>query len=624
MTPTFYKNLFVNLILCTLLACGAAVINAQTSAFTYQGRLNDGATAATGTYDFQFKVFTAVTGGTQQGITVTKTAVPVISGIFTVQIDPSVSPFVSGDNRFLEISVRLNGSGAGYTTLTPRQQITSAPYSVQAVNSQYSTTLTGNFSGDVSGTQTATVVNSVGGQSAANVASATQLITSATSANTSNTLVRRDASGNFSAGTVNAATQFNIGDQRVLGVAGTDNLFLGLNAGISNTGTVNTFLGSNAGIDNSSGLYNTFVGGNTGLANQTGAGNAFFGAEAGKGNTTGGSNTFVGTYAGAANDTTSLNSIFGFNAGNKNRADANSLFGWRAGFSNTTGTRNSSFGANSGATNSVSNDNSFFGYYAGTNTIGGDNTFIGSKAGTATQNAANNVFVGSQAGSNNQTGASNTFLGSTTGTGNSTGFGNTFLGVAAGNANQTGNYNTTVGAGANVGSVNLTYATAVGAGAVVSNNNSVVLGRAADTVRVPGALNTTGDANINGNLTLGGSLNATNSTANFGLLIVDGNATVGGNLTVGYGNAQLKRILSRNAALTATIINPNAAISVTLPIAGAQVGDSVSLGVTNANNDLVFTPVITTDGEVKIIIRNLSSSPLNFPSQLIRATVIGF
>ena len=47
------------------------------------------------------------------------------------------------------------------------------------------------------GTQGATVVSTVGGQTAANVAAATVLANAATNANTASTIVKRDASGEF-------------------------------------------------------------------------------------------------------------------------------------------------------------------------------------------------------------------------------------------------------------------------------------------------------------------------------------------------------------------------------------------------------------------------------------------
>jgi hypothetical protein len=43
----------------------AATAFAQTTSFTYQGKLNDGATAANGTYQFQFKLFDQVSSGNQ-------------------------------------------------------------------------------------------------------------------------------------------------------------------------------------------------------------------------------------------------------------------------------------------------------------------------------------------------------------------------------------------------------------------------------------------------------------------------------------------------------------------------------------------------------------------------------
>ncbi len=143
MTLTFYKNSLVNLTFCVLLAVGAISINAQTTTFTYQGRLTDNSMAANGSYDMQFRVYDQAANGTQKGITVTKTAVPVANGVFTVSIDPTFTAFFNQAGNYLEISVRLNGSGNPYTTLAPRQQITSAPYAVQSISSQNADSLGG-------------------------------------------------------------------------------------------------------------------------------------------------------------------------------------------------------------------------------------------------------------------------------------------------------------------------------------------------------------------------------------------------------------------------------------------------------------------------------------------------
>src|SRR5690606_24455795 len=60
----------------------------------------------------------------------------------------------------------------------------------------------GSLLGDVTGTQSATVVSLVGGQSAANVAAATVLANAATNLNTANAIVKRDSTGSFAAQTI--------------------------------------------------------------------------------------------------------------------------------------------------------------------------------------------------------------------------------------------------------------------------------------------------------------------------------------------------------------------------------------------------------------------------------------
>ncbi|MCA6454523.1 MAG: hypothetical protein IM584_00155, partial [Chitinophagaceae bacterium] len=60
------------------------------------------------------------------------------------------------------------------------------------------------LAGDLSGTAAAPSVRTVGGATAANIATATDLANSATRDNTANTIVRRDAAGDFSAGTITA------------------------------------------------------------------------------------------------------------------------------------------------------------------------------------------------------------------------------------------------------------------------------------------------------------------------------------------------------------------------------------------------------------------------------------
>lgn len=126
-------RLLISLFVLALLASAA---RAQTTEFTYQGSLKNGATAATGNFDFEFLLFDASTGGTQIGSTITENSVAVASGTFAVKLDfASAFP---GASRFLEIHVRQTGGGA-FTPLTPRQSVSSAPYAVKSLTADSAT-----------------------------------------------------------------------------------------------------------------------------------------------------------------------------------------------------------------------------------------------------------------------------------------------------------------------------------------------------------------------------------------------------------------------------------------------------------------------------------------------------
>ena len=112
---------------CLVLASGFA----QGTAFTYQGRLNDGANPATGSYDLSFAMFDALTSGAQQGSLITNTATAVSNGLFTVTLD--FGNQFPGANRWLEIAMRTNGA-ASFLALSPRQALTRAPYAITAGN----------------------------------------------------------------------------------------------------------------------------------------------------------------------------------------------------------------------------------------------------------------------------------------------------------------------------------------------------------------------------------------------------------------------------------------------------------------------------------------------------------
>lgn len=104
---------------------------AQGTAFSYQGRLNDGGNPASGNYDLQFSLRDAASGGNQVGPTLTNAPVLVSNGVFTVTLDFGAGIF-NGSARWLEVGVRTNGSVSGFTLLNPHQAITSTPYAIQA------------------------------------------------------------------------------------------------------------------------------------------------------------------------------------------------------------------------------------------------------------------------------------------------------------------------------------------------------------------------------------------------------------------------------------------------------------------------------------------------------------
>src|SRR5205814_1738093 len=88
-------------------------------------------------------------------------------------------------------------------------EIITATLNGNATTANTTNNFLGSLSGDVMGTQGATIINLVGGQTAANVASATIVINNATNSNIANTVVKRDSSGNFTAGTITASLNGN-------------------------------------------------------------------------------------------------------------------------------------------------------------------------------------------------------------------------------------------------------------------------------------------------------------------------------------------------------------------------------------------------------------------------------
>lgn len=446
--------------------CLNQTIEAQTTDFTFQGQLQNSAVPATGNYDFEFLLFDSLTGGAQVGSTITQSSVAVSNGTFSVKLNFGAN--FPGANRFLEIHVRQTGGG-GFTPLTPRQALTSTPYSVKSVtadnatNATTATTSTNSLQlGGVAANQFVLTNDLRLSDARAPISGSTNYIQNTTVQQPTSNF---NVSGIGTANILNAATQYNIGGNRVFSIGGNNNTFAGINTGVSNTtGEYNSFFGWSAGQLNTAGFANSFFGRGAGATTTTGNSNSFFGASVGPLNTTGSSNSFFGTNAGRYNTMGNGNSFFGDSAGLSNTtANLNSFFGSNAGLLNTEGIHNSFFGASSGTLNTTASGNSFFGWSSGQLTTGGINSFFGSNT-----------------GQQNTTGTSNSFFGESAGSLNTMGNFNSFFGDSAGFSNTTGGNNTLIGNSANVGSGNLSNATAIGAGSLVSQSNSLVLGNNAN------------------------------------------------------------------------------------------------------------------------------------------------
>ena len=137
MLPNKQTKLNLIIVLIAAALCMAAVGYAAPmgTAFTYQGRLADANSPAEGLYDFEFAVFDALDGGSQQGGTVDVNDLDVIDGYFTVPLDFGGDPYIfSGDARWLEVAVRPGASSdpGDLVTLSPRQELTPTPYSIYA------------------------------------------------------------------------------------------------------------------------------------------------------------------------------------------------------------------------------------------------------------------------------------------------------------------------------------------------------------------------------------------------------------------------------------------------------------------------------------------------------------
>ncbi len=117
-----------------LLMAGLALAQAPEAtpvgtAITYQGQLKSSDAPYSGTCDFRFALWDALTDGAQIGSTLTKTNVSLTGGYFTLALDFGTGRF-QGDGRWLAIEVCCPAGSGTYTLLTPRQALAAAPYAL--------------------------------------------------------------------------------------------------------------------------------------------------------------------------------------------------------------------------------------------------------------------------------------------------------------------------------------------------------------------------------------------------------------------------------------------------------------------------------------------------------------
>ena len=192
--------------------------------------------------------------------------------------------------------------------------------------------------------------------------------------------------------------QKNANDEAIIDWISTDKgIFLGENAGLTNTGLGNVYIGENAGRANTVGQLNVIIGHGSGTNLEGRSNNTYVGSFVGSSTTTGTNNTFIGSGAGALTTTGNSNTFIGLSTAQVNTTGGNNtMLGRGAGLFNYAGMNNVFIGMEAGQgsnvdTNDFSN-NTYVGYQAGRNATGNDNVFLGYNAGR-TETGSNKLYI---------------------------------------------------------------------------------------------------------------------------------------------------------------------------------------------------------------------------------------
>lgn len=167
------------------LCASAASAQPLTTAFTFQGEVQDSGQPAAGTFDIRFRLYDAAIGGAPVGPTLCVNDLTVVGGQFTTLLD--FGAVFAGSRRYMEMDIRADSGLAcadttGFTTLAPRSEVTAAPNSSFALNAA-----------------TATNAANLNGQPASFYTSATNLTGTVPDARLSTNVPRLNAANTFTA-----------------------------------------------------------------------------------------------------------------------------------------------------------------------------------------------------------------------------------------------------------------------------------------------------------------------------------------------------------------------------------------------------------------------------------------
>ena len=127
--------------ICLLILCFASVMFAQSGKMTYQGRLLENGSPASGTRSIAITIYDALTGGSIVVAKQTFGATVVTNGLYNVTLTSLTASAFTGT---LYVEVEVNG-----TTLTPRTPLNSVPSAFVAENATTATNLVGGANGSV-------------------------------------------------------------------------------------------------------------------------------------------------------------------------------------------------------------------------------------------------------------------------------------------------------------------------------------------------------------------------------------------------------------------------------------------------------------------------------------------